>query len=96
MWFDIETGRIVGGEEAKRHDFPWQVAIMRGYDGLICGGSILSQQWAVSASHCFYECPEDSDGCNMDACPYNNDNEFYNRDYTLRFGEFILLENDNK
>ena len=46
--FPFETGRIVGGTEAKRHAFPWQVAVMRDYhkgNGLeiACGGSILSK-----------------------------------------------------
>ena len=98
--FPFETGRIVGGTEAKRHAFPWQVAVMRDYhkgNGLeiACGGSILSKIWAVSASHCFYDCPkEDTRNCNMDYCPYKRRREADNNDYLLRFGEFDLADYD--
>ncbi|XP_058144027.1 serine protease 52-like [Dasypus novemcinctus] len=43
---------IVGGVPARLSDFPWQVAILHGGQHL-CGGSILSEWWVLSASHCF-------------------------------------------
>ncbi|XP_073505502.1 ovochymase-1 [Phyllobates terribilis] len=43
--------RIVGGEESCPNCWPWQVAIM--YDGtFLCGGVIISPQWALTAAHC--------------------------------------------
>ncbi|KAM7141632.1 serine protease 52-like [Molossus nigricans] len=44
--------KILGGEPASITEFPWQVNIL--YQGRhLCGGSILSEWWVLSASHCF-------------------------------------------
>nr|XP_021501276.1 serine protease 52-like [Meriones unguiculatus] len=43
---------IVGGEFASISDFPWNVGIMDHRDHL-CGGTILSEWWVLTASHCF-------------------------------------------
>ncbi|XP_062992941.1 serine protease 27-like, partial [Elgaria multicarinata webbii] len=44
--------RIVGGQPASDGLWPWQVAILRdGY--FICGGSLIANQWVLSAAHCF-------------------------------------------
>ncbi|XP_037668737.1 serine protease 52-like [Choloepus didactylus] len=45
---------IVGGVPTDIRDFPWQVAIFEKGQHL-CGGSILSEWWILSASHCFSE-----------------------------------------
>lgn len=44
-----------GGTEALRNQFPYQVAFfVYTRDGQsICGGSILSSSWLLSAAHCF-------------------------------------------
>ena len=39
--------RIVGGQDASINDYPWQVALSMG-----CGGSIISDQWVLTAAHC--------------------------------------------
>ena len=39
--------RIVGGQDASINDYPWQVALSMG-----CGGSIISDEWVLTASHC--------------------------------------------
>merc|ERR1711970_674982 len=45
--------KIVGGEEAEPHEFPWQVSLRRKYDNFhFCGGSILNENTVVSAAHC--------------------------------------------
>uniref|UniRef100_A0A452V9B2 Peptidase S1 domain-containing protein n=1 Tax=Ursus maritimus TaxID=29073 RepID=A0A452V9B2_URSMA len=47
-----ETLEIIGGEPADILDFPWQVSIL--YFGKhLCGGSILSRWWILTAAHCF-------------------------------------------
>ena len=47
----VQGGRIVGGTPAKPHSWPWQVSI--NYDGThVCGGTILSQNYVVTAAHC--------------------------------------------
>ncbi|KAL4921337.1 trypsin-like cysteine/serine peptidase domain-containing protein [Aspergillus aurantiobrunneus] len=42
---------IVGGDDATIEQFPYQVALLS--DGsLLCGGSIISNQYVVTAGHC--------------------------------------------
>ncbi|XP_058405783.1 serine protease 52-like [Diceros bicornis minor] len=47
-----ETLKITGGEPADIIDFPWQVSILH-QGSHLCGGSILSEWWILTASHCF-------------------------------------------
>ncbi|XP_018495777.1 trypsin-1 [Galendromus occidentalis] len=50
------SGKIVGGEKAREGDFPWQVQLRR-HGTQICGGSILSENFAVTAAHCVQNNP---------------------------------------
>ncbi|XP_068612504.1 chymotrypsin A-like [Brachionichthys hirsutus] len=50
----IITGysRIVNGEEAVPHSWPWQVSL-QDYTGFhFCGGSLINENWVVTAAHC--------------------------------------------
>jgi hypothetical protein len=46
----IEANKIVGGTNALISDFPWQIYYISG--NYRCGGSIISDQWIVTAAHC--------------------------------------------
>jgi len=47
-----EDKRIVGGRISSPGAWPWQVALLLN-NTQMCGGSLISPEWVVSASHCF-------------------------------------------
>jgi chymotrypsin len=58
--------RIVGGYNAPAHYWPWMALLQMNFktkNGRIqrdrCGGSIISNQWILTAAHCFDEDNED-------------------------------------
>ncbi|XP_051158292.1 trypsin-like [Leptopilina boulardi] len=56
------SGRIVGGSEASKGQFPHQVSLQWGMPPLIknkhfCGGSIINELWILTAGHCILAVP---------------------------------------
>lgn len=46
--------KIVGGSPARNHQFPWQASITScvGRSCSICGGSLISPRYVLTAAHC--------------------------------------------
>lgn len=53
----LRTGystRIVGGNMSLLAQWPWQASLQfQGYH--LCGGSVITPLWVVTAAHCVYE-----------------------------------------
>ncbi|XP_037809801.1 collagenase-like [Lucilia sericata] len=46
---------IISGSVAALGQFPWHVILRRNEnDALLCGGSIISNNWVLTAGHCLY------------------------------------------
>ncbi|XP_028178229.1 uncharacterized protein LOC114365766 isoform X2 [Ostrinia furnacalis] len=53
----VRWSRVVGGAGAAAGAWPWQAALYRDGD-FQCGATLISPQWLISASHCFYQATE--------------------------------------
>eukprot|EP00112_Aurelia_sp_Birch-Aquarium-sp1_P007983 Seg1871.3 transcript_id=Seg1871.3/GoldUCD/mRNA.D3Y31 product="Transmembrane protease serine 9" protein_id=Seg1871.3/GoldUCD/D3Y31 len=50
----LNPQQIVGGSNARPGDWPWQVGFASaGSTFVYCGGTLVSDEWIISAAHCF-------------------------------------------
>eukprot|EP00058_Branchiostoma_floridae_P017801 XP_002603290.1 hypothetical protein BRAFLDRAFT_261914 [Branchiostoma floridae] len=50
--YDQAEGRIVNGDDATPHSWPWQVSLQTSTGWHYCGGSIVNENWVITAAHC--------------------------------------------
>lgn len=48
---DKTSSSIVGGQGTTIQEYPWQVSLQQ-FGSHFCGGSIVNEQWIVTAAHC--------------------------------------------
>lgn len=102
---DGEEYRIIGGSTAKPHQFPHIVSLRgrRVLGGIIvfrhlCGGSIISDRWIITAAHCTQR--EFTSASNwsvvVGAHHIGNDGESYEVDQVINHGDYhsTSVEND--
>ena len=45
---------IFGGQEVVPHKYPWQAFVMDDLTGEFCGGTVISREHILTASHCVF------------------------------------------
>ncbi|KAK1898430.1 Chymotrypsin-C [Dissostichus eleginoides] len=49
------VSRVVGGEDVRPNSWPWQISLQYNRQGEwrhTCGGTLISDQWVLTAAHC--------------------------------------------
>lgn len=59
--FAFSHGRVVGGDDAEPNSAPWIVSLQWGTvrPSHFCAGSIISENWVLTAAHCAIAYPND-------------------------------------
>lgn len=51
--------RIVGGQTAEKGSWPWQAMLASRGGSQFCGGSLVEENWVLTAAHCVHGSSED-------------------------------------
>ncbi|XP_031752037.1 transmembrane protease serine 2-like [Xenopus tropicalis] len=88
----------VGGANAAPGNWPWHVGL-RYKTGLLCGGSIISPKWIVTAAHCVYGSRSSTSGWKVFAgaltLPSYSDANGYSVERIIVFPGYNSSNNDN-
>jgi len=49
----LRQKRIVGGEMSQPGHWPWHVGIRTALGNKYCAGTLINNQWILTAAHCF-------------------------------------------
>lgn len=48
----MSSARVVGGDDAVLGEWPWQAQLQVRGKGFMCGGSLITPDWVLTAAHC--------------------------------------------
>ncbi|XP_078357726.1 trypsin-3-like [Oculina patagonica] len=61
---NLPSSRIVGGKVTSIQKWPWQVGLQSPHDGgIFCGGSLINQEWVITAAHCIADFTSRESSC---------------------------------
>nr|XP_028569019.1 anionic trypsin-like [Podarcis muralis] len=88
-----DDDKIVGGYTCEKNSVPYQVSLNSGYH--FCGGSLINEQWVVSAAHCYKSRIEVRLG-EHDIMQVEGGEQFINSEKVIRHPKYNswLLDND--
>ena len=49
---DISGSRVVSGKDASLGEWPWQAWLQQENGKQLCGGSLITPEWVMTAAHC--------------------------------------------